>query len=177
MKREFLKALSLSDDVIDQIMGENGRDVEAVKARFSDYGEVKNRLEEADAQLQAFRDMDIDGLKKTADDWQKKAQKAEATAQQSLERLRFEYALDAALSAAKVKNIKAVKALLDMDALALAGDKIAGLNEQIESLKADNGYLFENTDKAPRVAGPTKGASRPADASLRSAFGLPPARA
>ena len=35
MKREFLEGFSLEKEVIDQIMAENGRDIEAEKAKVT----------------------------------------------------------------------------------------------------------------------------------------------
>ena len=49
MKREFLQGLQvegmpLPKEIVDAIMAENGRDIENVKARFSDYEELKQQL-------------------------------------------------------------------------------------------------------------------------------------
>lgn len=64
MKREFLKELGLTDEQIDFIMAENGKDVEAVKA--------KTTTAEAGKQIEAFKGMDIEGVKKSADEWKAK---------------------------------------------------------------------------------------------------------
>ena len=52
MKREFLQNLKVGDqplskEVIDAIMAENGRDIEAAKKPFADYDTIKGQLEEA----------------------------------------------------------------------------------------------------------------------------------
>ena len=39
MKREFLTGLGVTEDVIDKIMAENGKDIEAAKAKYADYVE------------------------------------------------------------------------------------------------------------------------------------------
>lgn len=75
---------------------------------------------------------------------QKKYDEDTAALQESMDRMRFEYALDRALTGAKARNNKAVRALLDLDKLSLEGDGIAGLEEQIASLRRDNGFLFES---------------------------------
>jgi hypothetical protein len=41
MKREFLKSLNLDDKVIEQIMSENGADIENVKKSFGDVDSIK----------------------------------------------------------------------------------------------------------------------------------------
>lgn len=71
------------------------------------------------------------------------------------------YALDSALAAAKAKNPKAVKALIDSTKLVYAEDgSITGLKEQIEALQKSDGYLFDtamDSDPAPNPAFPSFG--------------------
>ena len=69
MKREYLKSLELSEEIIDKIMDENGKDVEAVKNKYADYDNIKVQLKEANKQIENFKNMDIDKIKKAADDW------------------------------------------------------------------------------------------------------------
>lgn len=177
MKREFLKGFELADDIIDKIMAENGKDVEAVKAKYADYDDVKTQLSEANTQIEAFKGMDIDGIKKAAEDWKTKAEKAEADALAKISALQFDHALDVALSGAKAKNAKAVKALLDMDGLKLNGGEIVGLSEQLTKLKLDNDYLFESEEATPSIVKPTPGAGGKAgEDAIRAAMGLPPAK-
>ena len=49
MKRDFLKELGIAEEAIDKIMAENGRDIEAAKAKYADYDDVKGQLETAKA--------------------------------------------------------------------------------------------------------------------------------
>lgn len=71
------------------------------------------------------------------------------------------YALDSALTAAKAKNPKAVKALLDPSKLVYGDDgNITGLKEQLEALQKSDAYLFDsadNTDPAPNPIFPMFG--------------------
>ncbi|MCT4593172.1 MAG: phage scaffolding protein [Anaeromicrobium sp.] len=55
----------------------------------------------------------------------------------------FNYALDRALTDAKVKNPKAVKALLNLENIKLDGNDLIGLKEQMEKVKESDSYLFE----------------------------------
>lgn len=52
--------------------------------------------------------------------------------------------LESALNKTGVKNVRALKGLLDQSALTYDGDKIAGLDEQITAIKKSDPYLFEN---------------------------------
>lgn len=139
MKTDFLKGLGLSQEVIDKIMAENGKDIEAEQKKTSK------------------AEQERDGYRKEADDWKQKAEDAGAVADQKIQSMQFDYALSKALTGAKAKNTKAVKALLDMDGLKFNDGKIIGLDEQIEQLKSDNDYLFESDKPAPKIVKGTGG--------------------
>ena len=168
MKTEFLKSLNLSQEVIDKIMAENGKDIAAeqkkaykiIQERDSYKLKAENletQVNDANAEIQKFKDMDIEGIRQAADDWKEKAEKAEEDANKQISEMKFDYALTAALTGAKAKNVKAVKALLDMNGLKLNDDKIIGLDEQLSQIKADNDYLFESDTPAPTIVKGTNG--------------------
>ncbi|MCX7714849.1 MAG: phage scaffolding protein [Clostridia bacterium] len=178
MQRKFLEELGLEKDAIDKIMAEYGKDIEKHKSDVSvkntELDAIKAQLDEANRQIQAFREMDIDGIKRAAEEYRTKLEKAQTDSQKQIEDLKFGYALDAALTNAKAKNAKAVKALLDMDGLKLNGDEIVGLSQQLEKIKAENDYLFESSDIQPQIvkAASNTDVSDSFFASVRSAAGL-----
>lgn len=172
MKTEFLKSLNLSQEVIDKIMAENGKDIaveqkkaeKAIQERDSyklKAESLETQVNDANTEIQKFKDMDIDGIKKAADDWKETAEKAKADADKQISQMKFDYALSAALTGAKAKNTKAVKALLDMDGLKFNDNdgKIVGLDEQLAQIKTDNDYLFESDEPAPEFVKGTNGGS------------------
>ena len=170
MKTEFLKSLNLSQEVIDKIMAENGKDIaveqkkaEKVIQERDSYKlkaeSLETQVNDANTEIQKFKDMNIDGIKKAADDWKETAEKAKADADKQISQMKFDYALSAALTGAKAKNAKAVKALLDMDGLKFNEGKIVGLDEQLTQIKADNDYLFESDEPAPEFVKGTNGGS------------------
>lgn len=170
MKTEFLKSLNLSQEVIDKIMAENGKDIaveqkkaEKIIQERDSYKlkaeSLETQVNDANTEIQKFKDMDIDGIKKAADDWKETAEKAKADADKQISQMKFDYALSAALTGAKAKNAKAVKALLDMDGLKFNDGKIVGLDEQLAQIKTDNDYLFESDEPAPEFVKGTNGGS------------------
>ena len=170
MKTEFLKSLNLSQEVIDKIMAEKGKDIaveqkkaeKAIQERDSyklKAESLETQVNDANTEIQKFKDMDIDGIKKAADDWKETAEKAKADADKQISQMKFDYALSAALTGAKAKNAKAVKALLDMDGLKFNDGKIVGLDEQLAQIKTDNDYLFESDEPAPEFVKGTNGGS------------------
>ena len=157
MKREELEKLGLEKDAIDQIMALHGQTVEKHKTELAtvktEMQTVKDQLAEAGKQIEGFKSLDIDGVKKSADEWKAKAEAAEKSAAEQVAKLKFDTALTSALSSAKAKNAKAVQALLDANALKYndADGSIVGLSEQLEKIKAENDYLFESITPIPQI--------------------------
>jgi homoserine dehydrogenase len=180
MKREFLKELGLEKEVIDQIMEENGKDIESSKAEAAAEKTradgLQGQLADANKEIESYKDMDVEGIKKSAEDYKKKFEESEAKSKKDMADLKFSHALDAGLSKAKAKNSKSVKPLLDLEALKLQEDgTILGLNEQLEKIKGENDFLFESDDKTPTVVKGTGGGGTKTDeVAVRAVMGLPP---
>jgi len=181
MKREDLTKLELSDEQIDKIMALHGQDIEKHKASLSgvqtELDGLKKQLGEANTTIESFKKLDVDTIKQAADEWKAKAEAAEAEASAQLAALKFDHALDGALAGAKARNGKAVKALLQTDLLKLADDgTISGLKEQLDKIKSENDYLFEDDKPQPRVVAGGNSKSVITDSvvlAARKAAGLP----
>ena len=72
---------------------------------------------------------------------------------EELKELRTGDAIDMERAGLGAKNFKAVKALLDMEALDLS-EGVEGLREQLEQIRRENSYLFTDP-QTPGVVGPT----------------------
>ena len=158
MKREFLQNLKVGDqplskEVIDQIMAENGRDIEAAKKPFEDYGTIKTQLEEAQRTIKGFEEQDIEGVRRSAKEWQEKYDAAVEAHKQELADRDFQQALDGAIGKAKGKNAKAIKALLDLEALKGSKNQEADIKAALEGLQKESGYLFDDGEVPPGYAG------------------------
>lgn len=154
MKREELEKLGLEKDVIDQIMALHGKDVEKAKADLvtaqTETAALKTQLGEANAAIEGFKKLDVDGIKKAADEYKTKAEQAEAEAKRQVEGLKFDHALEGALVGAKAKNATAVRALLKVADLKLGEDgKIIGLDDQLKTIREANAFLFDAEDADP----------------------------
>ena len=68
--------------------------------------------------------------------------------------LRKETSIELKLKDEKAKNIKAVKALLDLEKVSLDGDNLIGLDEQLKALKEKESYLFGEDSIKGRGANP-----------------------
>lgn len=81
-------------------------------------------------------------------DWEIKARK-----------IIFDGTLDYTLKSTDVRDIKLIKKLLDFDKLEYDNGAIIGLDEQLESLKAEHEYLFKASEPVPsfsRASGSSK---------------------
>lgn len=182
MKREDLEKIEgLSKEAIDKIMALNGADIEkhktAAETAKTEADGLKTQLTEANKQIEAFKGMDVEGVKKSADEYKAKFEQAQADAKKQVDQLKFDHALDGALTTAKAKNAKAVRALLNTELLKLADDgSISGLNDQIAKIKTDNDFLFEDDKPGPKIVagGNNKTVlSDPVIMAARKAAGLP----
>ena len=157
-------------------MAEHDKDIDGLKQQVdtleAEKESLAGQLGEANRQIEDFRGMDIEGIKQAADDWKTKAEAAEAKAKADVEKLQFDYALNAALTGARARDTRAVTALLDMEGLKLNNGEIVGLKDQLERLKAEKEFLFEG-EGIPRIV---KGTNNNADTggtdALRAAMGL-----
>jgi predicted nucleic acid-binding Zn-ribbon protein len=175
MKREDLEKLELNAEQINQIMVLHGKDIEKAKADLAalttERDGLKKQLEEANTAIEGFKKLDVDAIKAAADEWKAKAEKAEADRVAEVSKLKFEHALDMALTGAKAKNAKAVKALLELDNLKLneADGSIIGLDDQLKKIREDADYLFESSEVTPRVVAGGKSKSVIVDPVIQAA--------
>lgn len=156
MKREFLKELGLEDEVINKVMAEHGKSINEVKTKAdkvdsleSQINDYKKQLEQRDSQLKELGDK-AKGNEELTNEIDRLKQENETTKsdyEQKLQQQAFEHKLESTLASEKVKNVKAVKALLDLASVKLDGDKLLGLDDQLKSLKENESYLFEQEDK------------------------------
>ena len=71
MKREFLTGLGLEANVVDQIMTENGKDIEGLKAQLGVQKglvtDLTGQLNTANGELKKLQGVDIDALARERD--------------------------------------------------------------------------------------------------------------
>ncbi|WP_138090854.1 phage scaffolding protein [Halalkalibacterium halodurans] len=165
MNREELKALGLTDEQIDKVMASHGKVVNSIKEKAdkvdaleSQINDYKQQIADRDTQLADLGEKVKDNEELTAEIERLKGENAttKSELEKKLEQQAFDHKLETALAGAKVKNTKAVKALLDMDMIKLDGDTLKGLDDQLSKLKESDDYLFESeTDsQTPQIVTP-----------------------
>lgn len=184
MKREFLQNFKVGDqplpkEIIDAIMDENGKDIEAAKAPFADYESIKEQLQTAKDGLKAFEGVDVAQLQGKITELQGQLTDKDNEWQGKIDAMKFESKVADAIRAAKGKNSKAITALLDMEALRGSKNQDADLKAALEALQQaeDSGFLFGEEQTPPGYASGTGGGAGggyDSNAALRAAMGLPP---
>lgn len=175
MKTEFLKGLGIVEQsVIDAIMAENGKDINAVKSNTTQLEtqieDLKNQLSDRDTQLKDLKKSvkDHEGLTNKITELEDANKKASEEYENKIATIQKTHVIESGVRDAKAKNVKAVMALLDADKITLKDGKVEGLTEQLDALSKgeDTSFLF-GTGDVPGVTGtnpsnpPTNGGNNP----------------
>lgn len=136
------------------------------KARFDEVNTEKKKLEttvaERDTQLETLKNStgDVEAMKKQITDLQADNKAKDETHAAEIKQLKVDAAVSAAITAAKGKNEKAVKALLELDEVELNDDgTVKGLDNQIKKLLEadDTKFLFNTETKKTKIKGAEPG--------------------
>lgn len=155
MTKEILVKMGLTEEQATKVLEAhttaiNGKYIP--KERFDEVNTKKQQLEtsvaERDRQLEDLKKStgDVEALKTQIQTLQNDNKTKEEAYKVELSNLKKNNALDLALTGAKVKNSKAIKALLDDGKIKLKDDgTLEGLADQLEAIKKTDAYLFEET--------------------------------
>ena len=159
MTRKELEDLGLSKEQVDAVIKINGADIENAKSASAteiknlqtEVSGLKTQVSDRDKQLETLKTTagDNEALKNQIANLQAENTKAKEMHDSEMNQLKIEFAVEKALTGANAKNIKAVKALLDLtDAKLDKEGNVKGLQEQIDKLVADEGtkFLFDVKD-------------------------------
>ena len=117
-----------------------------------EFNEVSEKLKTANKEIDTLKETntniqtEYDNFKKgsiSQADYEAKKKEIEKNSKAEIEKVRLESKIDLAINNAKAKNVKSVKANLDLDKIKLDGDKLLGFDDQIEALRKSDAYLFE----------------------------------
>ena len=140
----------------------------------TDYNALKAQLDEANKTIQSFKDMDIESIQKSADDWK---QKAEAL-QQAQEERDYSDKLDKFVASQNMKNdiyaahlkglLKEAELKFDKDGFLIGGADI------VQKLKNSCPDAFADDKPKPEFTASTPGntAKTPDDDAVRRIMGL-----
>lgn len=183
MKSEFLKGLSIDEDVISKIMAENGKDIEREKAKATD---LSDKLTSANSKISEYegkiRDLEISTA--SAEQYKKDLEDLKAKIKADEEKLESEQADksltdsittvfgDKKFTSDYVKN----GIIADMKAeISKAENQGKGYTELFENLTKDKDGIFANENPINMTGiNPNANGYSNDDNIARSVMGLPP---
>ena len=154
--KELLKKAGIEEEKVDSTIADINKELPKhfiPKDKYNEVAEAKKKLEtdiqERDKQLEQLKNAagNSEELKAQIEQLQAENQKAAEEWQAKMAQMQLNFAVDKALTAAKAKNPKAVKALLDMENVKLDGDKLLGLDDQLKAIQQSDPYLFGESGK------------------------------
>lgn len=176
MKKDELLKLGLDEEMAEKVANASQEELRGYipKTRFDEVNNEKKNLEislkERDTQLENLKNSssDIESMKKEIENLQSENKKKDEAHAAEIKKLKIDTAVSLALSNAKAKNEKAVKALLDIDlekAELTEDGQLKGLDEQIKNLVEgeDTKFLFEEGSKEVKFKGAIPGESGKVD--------------
>ena len=157
MKREDVKNKipGITDEQLNWIMQENGADINREKSAAT---ALQTQLDNANAQLKTAQDglKAFDGKKKP-EEYEAELTKLKADMKAQAEGFAFDNALNAAIMSRKGRSVKAVRALLDLDALKGSAYRSTDIAKALDEAAKANPWAF-GEDGAAGVAVVSTGA-------------------
>ena len=116
---------------------------------------LETQLKDAGVTIEKFKGMDIEGIKKAADDYKAAAEKAAQDADERVATMQFDHTLENIIRENKGRNPKAIKALLDVETLRKSQNQADDMKSALATVKTENDYLFDNGETPPPYAAGT----------------------
>lgn len=165
MNKEDLIAMGLTEEQAKKVMDSlDGNYV--TKTRFNEVNEenktLKKSVSDRDKQLEDLKKSsgDNEELKKQIETLQQENANQKKTHDAEMTQLRLDNAIDAALTAAGAKNIKAVRALIDTSKVKVGEDgKLTGFDDLLSAVQKSDSYLFTEKQQKQNFKGFQPGAS------------------
>ena len=120
-----------------------------------DLAAEKKRADTAVETLKGFEGKDFEAITKDRDEWKRKYDENERKYQQEQEEREYNEDLEAAATAAKCRDLKALTAHLDHEALKKSKNRKADMEAAINAQRTDRAYLFEDNGGKPSFAAPS----------------------
>lgn len=156
MVKRNLEKCRIEEGKLDGLISDVGKELAKhfiPKDKYNEVAEAKKKLEadlqDRDKQLEELKAAagSNEELKAQIEQLQAENKKAAEEWQTKFAQMQLDFAIERALTAAKAKNTKAVKALLDMEKVKLDGENLLGLDDQLKAIKESDPYLFGDSGK------------------------------
>ena len=142
MKREDVKKQipNITDEQLDWLMGENGRDITAEKTKATNLqtqvNDLTTQLNTAKDGLKAFEGVDVADLKG-------QITKLQGQLADQADSFAFDSALDGAIRDARGRDVKAIRGMLDVDKLKASKDRTTDIKAALDALTKEKAWAFD----------------------------------
>lgn len=179
MKREDITKIfeGATDEQISAVLNINSADIGNAKKKLeSERDNYKSQLDTATEQLKAFEGVDVKDLQGKITELNGQLATQKASFEKQIADRDFDDMLNGAISGSKAKNVKAVRALLDLEAIKASKNQAADIEAALKKVKEENDYLFTSDEPIdnPGFTGETGGKQGANEDMMRSIMGLPP---
>lgn len=158
MKREFLKSLGIEDkEIIDKIMDENSADIGRAKGELETYktkvSDLEKEVNSKNTEITTLQNKvkDVDALNQKISQLETDKTNLTNELNTKVSQIQKDHAIESKIRDSKGKNVKAIKALLDMDKITFENNQLAGIEEQLTALASaeDSSMLFGDSKVEP----------------------------
>ncbi len=153
MKTEDLQAKGLTQEQIDYVMAEYGKELNGIKQDRDNY---KTQLAAAQTTLKSFEGVNVQELQGKITQLTADLANKETEYQKQIADRDFNDLLKATAEGYKPRNLKAVMPFLDVEKLKGSKNQEADIKAALDAVKKDNAYLFQDVS-IPRVVSSTPG--------------------
>ncbi|SET33043.1 Phage minor structural protein GP20 [Enterococcus malodoratus] len=155
MNKEDLIALGIEDDVAKSVMALHGKTVTNLNAKVataeSERDNAKQELATNQTELNALKEsaQGNDELTQKLADLQTKFDEAKTNSEKQLSEQQKDFAIKLALNEAQALDNDIVLGQLDKETIKVVDGKLQGFEEQLNGLKENKAFLFQNSDPTP----------------------------
>ena len=149
MKRDDIKKIfeGATDEQISTVLNINSADIGAAKKKLEDERDsYKTQLDTATQKLEGFKDVNVEELKGQIATLTGDLASQKAAFEKQLADRDFDDLINGEIRSSKAKNVKAVRALLDLDAIRASKNQKDDIAAALQKTKEENGYLFESDE-------------------------------
>lgn len=165
--KKFLEGLGITnEEAVNKIVAEYGNDIKTEKDAAET---LKTQLSEANTQIESFKSMDIDAVKKSAADWEAKFKQSEA------DRAAFEHRTKVGSLVKELKLKDSIyedyltNQLIEKE-LKFDGDKLIGGEDVINAFKESHPDAFQTEPIPPKFSYKTGGDGNGDPGGVEAAF-------
>lgn len=154
MRTEDLQAKGLTQEQIDFVFTEHGKEINAIK---DERDKIKGQLDEAQKTLKSFEGVDVSELQSKITELTNEIATNQADFDKKIADRDFNDLVKAIAGEYKVRDVKAVMPFLDVEALKASKNQDKDIKAAFDVIKKEQDYLFESDKRVPFVVSSTPG--------------------